>query len=65
MRELFIRFQYSPYYVSVRAPPPLVCGVIDGRGIREDMVGEVIALQGEHNLTTLVCIDCRRRIHNS
>jgi hypothetical protein len=36
--------------------------VIDGRGIRKDMVGESIALQGEQNLITLAGIAYRRRI---
>jgi hypothetical protein len=39
--------------------------VIDRRGIGEDVVGEVIALQGEQNLIALAGVACRRRIHNS
>jgi hypothetical protein len=33
--------------------------VIDGRGIREDMVGEVIVLEGEQNLIAPAGIACR------
>jgi hypothetical protein len=36
--------------------------VIDGRGIRENVVSEVIALLGEQNLIALVGIACRRRV---
>jgi hypothetical protein len=39
--------------------------VIDGRGIREDVVGEIVVLQGEQNLIALAGIACRRRIQNS
>jgi hypothetical protein len=39
--------------------------VIDGRGIRENVVDEVIALQGEKNLIALVGVACRRRVHYS
>jgi hypothetical protein len=39
--------------------------VVDRRGIRENVVSKVIALQGEQNLITLVGVACRRRVQNS
>jgi hypothetical protein len=38
---------------------------INGRGIAEDVVGKVIALQGEQNLIVLAGMACRGRIQNS
>jgi hypothetical protein len=32
---------------------------IDGKGIRENVVGEIIALQGQQNLISPVCVGCR------
>jgi hypothetical protein len=39
--------------------------VVDGRGIRESMVGEVVAFQVERNLIAPAGIAWRRRIQNS
>jgi hypothetical protein len=39
--------------------------VIDGRGIGENVVGEVVALQGEQNLIAPAGVACRRRVQNS
>jgi hypothetical protein len=41
------------------------CRVVDGRSIREDMINELIVLQGEQNLITPVGISCRGRIKNN
>jgi hypothetical protein len=39
--------------------------VIDGRGIKENVVSEVIALQGEKNLIMPAGIACTRMVQNS
>jgi hypothetical protein len=39
--------------------------VVDGKSIRENVVGKVIALQGEQNLIAPVGVYYRRRVQNS
>jgi hypothetical protein len=39
--------------------------VIDGKGIGENVVDEVVALHGEQNLITLAGVTYRRRVQNS
>jgi hypothetical protein len=38
---------------------------IDDKGIRENVVGEVIALQGQQHVISPVCVGCRRSVQNS